>query len=202
MAAGDFSLSDADQARIRAEEIYRAEIRSQLQTAADDSPKRSPVLEFFNSPLGLWLLSGVFVGFLSWAYSNWEEDRAERVRVQAQVAQLDIEIGSRFTAARRRLQAPKTYADVYDSIQKLSQGTGVIPVYAGRNFDSLLYELGQLIDADERGDVEEALDAFDNLRTWGTTTLNADRANTEVAPVVQTIRSDYFAERFAVRGWN
>jgi hypothetical protein len=58
-SVGRNTLFDADKERIRSEEIFRHEVAQSLD-------RRSGVLRFFNSPLGLWVLSSIFLtGLLS-----------------------------------------------------------------------------------------------------------------------------------------
>jgi hypothetical protein len=48
--------------RLREEEIFRQEVRKELEQVSQ--VRRSRVLTFLNTSLGLWLLSTIVVGFL------------------------------------------------------------------------------------------------------------------------------------------
>ena len=38
--------------------------------------------DFLNSPFGLWLLTTIAVGFLSWSYSQWQAAEAREKETQ------------------------------------------------------------------------------------------------------------------------
>ncbi|HCG8254228.1 hypothetical protein [Vibrio atypicus] len=63
-----FNLNDEQKEKLRAEEIFRQEIRQEIESKANKS-----FLSFLNSPLGIWLLSTVLVGFLSFSYKTWQD---------------------------------------------------------------------------------------------------------------------------------
>ncbi|HBC85445.1 MAG TPA: hypothetical protein DCZ94_00675 [Lentisphaeria bacterium] len=57
--------------------------------------KKSRIMKFLNSNLGLWLLSTVAVGFFSFSYTELSARSAEQERKSAQVTRLKIEIAQR-----------------------------------------------------------------------------------------------------------
>src|SRR6266849_5483102 len=63
-------LTSDDRERIRAEEIFRSEVREQLASDPGDGKQGGPLWRFFNSPLGLWVLSSVALGAISWSISE------------------------------------------------------------------------------------------------------------------------------------
>jgi hypothetical protein len=67
-------LSEDDRGRIQEEERYRREVQQQLQQS-DAKRKRTGLIEFFNTNLGLWLLSAVFISGLGTVYKCYEDDR-------------------------------------------------------------------------------------------------------------------------------
>jgi hypothetical protein len=98
-------LSADDKERIRLEEIYRDEVRHGL-----DPKSQSATMKFLNSPFGLYLLSTVLIGIVSFSYSRWKEhhdtamvhrEQAEKLRDEMafRVRQFDIAL----TAANQHL---------------------------------------------------------------------------------------------------
>ena len=65
-------LSEDDMTRIRAEEIYRAEVRETFSTA-----KQSRIWKFVNSSFGLWLLGSVTLTGVTWLLQQWIADRQQ-----------------------------------------------------------------------------------------------------------------------------
>lgn len=66
------TLTDQERERIKAEEEFRQQIRAALAEQSASQPTRlSRAITFLNSSLGLWLLTSVFVGVFSWAYTEF-----------------------------------------------------------------------------------------------------------------------------------
>lgn len=126
-------LTTEEKARIRSEEIFRAEIRNEL------GPKPAPVShvsfkkklwEFLNSTFGLWFLSSVILaGVANW-YTNKQaeirenEKRQERAQLEAQATaairqRLLLEISYRFSATLSRLR--ETYQAYGTTVTPASQ---------------------------------------------------------------------------------
>lgn len=66
------SLTPEDRARIRLEEMYRAEVRDTMKLVVRP---RSRAWTFFNSNLGLWLLSAIFISGLGTLFTMWQHTR-------------------------------------------------------------------------------------------------------------------------------
>lgn len=64
-------LDQNEKDRIRLEEIYRQEVRATIATSKEENK----IIKFLNTPLGLYLLSSVLIGALSFSYSKWSEAR-------------------------------------------------------------------------------------------------------------------------------
>jgi hypothetical protein len=104
------SRSDSTEAnRVPLDQI-RDIVRSELVSlAASAKPEKKEVLYFFNTSLGLWLLSSVFVGGITFAYTtlttNWA---AERARVE-RFARLDAELELRFQPILKRIEELQSF---------------------------------------------------------------------------------------------
>ncbi|HEV2818179.1 MAG TPA: hypothetical protein VGW40_13280 [Allosphingosinicella sp.] len=112
---------------------------------------------FLNSPLGLWLLSTVFISAGSWIYTTWIDERRAQEGKRERIERLDTEIQGRLDeaqlsqllvltqgsdAARDEFVASlprKIFLPPDASIQ-------IYPEYANRNLGSLLVELRALLD--------------------------------------------------------
>ena len=103
-------LSDSEKTRIREEDIFRAEVQSELA-----SSRKKGIWDALNSSFVLWCLSsivltGIATGFT--LYQDWRtQNQVERV---AREERIDAEIANRISSAlagvradERRLQANK-----------------------------------------------------------------------------------------------
>src|SRR5271169_6432915 len=82
-------LSEEERERIRAEEIFRDEVRKSL------TPKRTfwgRLYQFFNSSLGVFVLSGVFLTGISSLYVQSSEQRRETSARRENTRKLLVEI--------------------------------------------------------------------------------------------------------------
>ena len=70
-------ISDQDQERIRQEEIFRQEIRREIAESTPNKTLGEKIWAFLNSPLGLWFLSTIAIGVLTWSFSEWQARRAQ-----------------------------------------------------------------------------------------------------------------------------
>ena len=81
-------LSEENQARIRSEEIYREEVRKEIEAERE----KSLIPSILNQPFVLWFLSSVLIGFLSFAYTQWREHEDSRVALEGVSRELASEI--------------------------------------------------------------------------------------------------------------
>ena len=84
-------LHDADMVRIRAEEIYRAEVRHEMETEMRALGRWRRIGRFLNSPLAIWMLTSIGVGLLSFFYSRWTESRSAQSAIEQQAANVFFE---------------------------------------------------------------------------------------------------------------
>lgn len=64
-------LDQNEKDRIRLEEIYRQEVKAAIAANKEENK----TIKFLNTPLGLYLLSTILIGALSFSYSKWSEAR-------------------------------------------------------------------------------------------------------------------------------
>ncbi|HEX8148631.1 MAG TPA: hypothetical protein VF591_15730 [Pyrinomonadaceae bacterium] len=165
-------LSEEDRARIKAEEIYRQEVRDDLGRGKG---KQSGVWEFVNSSIFLWFLSTVAVGGITYAWTVHqnrvaderaaEQKRAEVISARRElIGRLDLEIEGRLSQflvdvehmvakpydARYSLAKPFTLEhirrqwNVMKMPPRYSQASAVYPEFAERGIVSLIIELDKL----------------------------------------------------------
>src|ERR1051325_8164326 len=101
-------LTESEMARIRAEEVYREEVRKSLH-ARSSTPRA--VLQFFNSGLGLWLLSAIFITGAGAAFQSCQSRQAEARNRAERIDRLDYETSHRFSRILHALKRSHTSAD-------------------------------------------------------------------------------------------
>lgn len=93
----NYSLSEADAEKIRSEERVRRDIRADLE-ALHPKDSRSPILEFLDTPFGMWILTALLGGLASWGWGIWKEGQVERERVD----KIFVEISRRFAIGKSK----------------------------------------------------------------------------------------------------
>lgn len=131
----------------------------------------SRIKTFFNSALGLWVLSTCFISFGSWSYTNWTQNlKTEAIRT-ALIKRLDQEIEHRISLAdwRRplglRRYRPLKQNELNGLLSSLpekllfqpTEKNELYPEYSKRTLQSLLIELNDLLPFDEATCVQDAL---------------------------------------------
>ena len=90
-------LSDDQKRLIREEEIYRAEVKNELE-AKSQASRLERFCRFLNSPLGLWFLSALILSAGGLLYSVVADRIAAAKNNAAIIEKLDDEIACRLTA--------------------------------------------------------------------------------------------------------
>jgi len=72
------------------------------------------LIKFLNTPLGIWFLSTIVVGSLSFAYKNWREKLEDKKEYKEQLNKIDDEIDFRIRHVDRILLNAKVDLEKYD----------------------------------------------------------------------------------------
>src|SRR6266853_1536157 len=94
-------LSEVQKEAIRAEEIYRREVRQEEEHQKPLPSTGERAFAFLNSGLGLFLLSTVVVGVFSWSYGEISHAREKRLHAEEMTQMLRLEIGNRLDVIRK-----------------------------------------------------------------------------------------------------
>jgi hypothetical protein len=166
-------LTEEDKNRIRLEEIYRQELRQQLKP---NSSRRERTLAFLNSAFFLWFLSTVLIGTVSFLYTRWDirrEDERRKYEQKRQVesekttaaGKLDTEIASRLRFVNGLIETENSFPQqstlvksvlILEKPSAMEYPVNVFPEYSNRSFQSLLWELMQVVPSDQKGQIETA----------------------------------------------
>jgi hypothetical protein len=100
-------LSDEDKARIRLEEIYRNQVRKEVE----QKTRWKHVWEILNGSFCLWAMSTIVLSFGTWLYTRYTEAADKRRQSHHLATMLDIELKFRLIKFRDELQALKLTLD-------------------------------------------------------------------------------------------
>ncbi len=167
-ASARFSaLPEPDRERVRLEEVFREEVRKSLQQPRTFGQQ---VLEFFNSSLGLFILSSVVLGGFSTLATTWFNNHQEQARSLETERRLDIEIGFRLHQLPLLANQPVTFtqlhtakgavfgkAEYHPQAGKLGEFEPVFPEYLGRSLFSLVWELQRTVPSKDKSQLQAPL---------------------------------------------
>lgn len=174
-------LNDLEKEKIKAEEIYRLEVRSKIPN------QKASIWKFINSPFGLWFLSTIAVGFITWGYSILQSKYEQNRIINERVRRLDIEIFERvyaydvalrsivddkgkntgvwLKALEARADLLKLYSSLFTEPEPIELSSGVIiPVsnvfeeFSGRSAKGLMVELAQYLPSAEQEQIGRRID--------------------------------------------
>jgi len=158
-------LLEEEKERIRAEEIFRHEVRQKIEAEAPRHSRRKRLWTLLNSSFALWFLSSVVLsgltGAVTW-YQRWNNERLRKADVERC---LNIEISSRIFDGLDELRLDQkriengsvipaltvymygvTYLDNRVTYNTETYDFSVYPEYKQRKFRSLIFELSEVVD--------------------------------------------------------
>ena len=150
-------LSVQDKEQIYAEEVYRNQVRQQLQLSPAQRGRR-----LINSAFGVWLISALVIVAAAYGFSYASAEITTRHQQEQRIRQLDTELSARLALFRedsRRLDDAPFVNDEHGAPLRLA--AGVYPQFAERTFRALLYELHAMVPATDRAELQRALHASD-----------------------------------------
>src|SRR5215469_14730538 len=172
-------LTDEERERLKAEEIFRDEIRRQLEANREPTSRRAKLIRSLNTPFVLWALSSVLVGTFGWTFSKFEASRTTQLANHQTERTLDTEISCRLQEAISTLDSLEgkvrggewSFSEGYIYNQAIATTSGensaIFPEYASRSCPSLMIELRSLVSPAERTQIDQSLKAFRAFEVTG-----------------------------------
>lgn len=179
-------LTEDDKKRIREEEIYRQEIRRQLEGEKPTPSRRLRLWEAVNKPFVLWSLSTILVGLISLAYTTREAQKKEQSQKKDAINKIDLEISNRIGGSLKYLDKlpqdgqPPDPDDMFQAVfSYLDNNKGfyaaiLYPEYKDTGFQALVTDLKGRVSVDEQQNLDKALKAYDDLKTSGMEPYNVN----------------------------
>jgi len=163
-------LAEDDKTRLKLEEEFRYEVRKSLEQAKPPLTLWAKIGRIINSPFGLFFLSTVVIGFLSWSYTKWDATQKIEAQHKESIRKLYIEIPYRITSARRAMDlahwGPEgAIRSKKAALEQLRGTKSVFPEFEGRPLFLLLFELHSLVPDEKKQEVyrvyEKSLALYD-----------------------------------------
>ena len=179
-------LTEDERARIRAEEIFRHEVRRELEASGARPSRRKQFWLLLNSSFTIWALSSVVVASLTAAFTAHQRSHAEQLQKAEIVRRLDTEISNRIVNALIGSHIEKgqigkatwaytpqwIYNDTVSYLDNFFRTNAqnprdfsIFPEYRDRTFPSLILELSRVVDRSALPELREALAGYEKLAT-------------------------------------
>lgn len=147
-------ISNRYRHRIRAEEIYRAQVQKEITKEKESKTTVGKGLEFLNSAFFIWLMSSVFLTFITWSYSTWQAKTETEKQKSERAEKLRTELLFRTADLRLELRGLKEDEfNVKTSVESLLAPSGaaraIVHEFADRSTESLLYEFAETVRGDK-----------------------------------------------------
>jgi hypothetical protein len=173
-------LTEHERSHIRAEEVFRQEVRRDLEASKKSKSSSGELFRALNTPFVIWVLSTLVIGFFGWSFSAVQASHAAHLAAAESVRKLDIEISHRLVEASDALSGLEmrirsggySYSDSaifavpllrIDVMGNETEDT-IYPEYRQRKFPSLVAELQRLVSGQEREQIERSLEAYRVLK--------------------------------------
>src|SRR4029450_6979739 len=140
-------LTPKQKAAIRAEEVFRAEIRNEIASAGGHQQRGRKLWGLLNSSLGIWFLTSVVVAAISWKISDAALNRERREtqrRLKWEVYKNGLDFAHSIELARNRLEYEKAFS------QNLKNPEGRVVDLKPFGFDRITFDLEHLGDSADR----------------------------------------------------
>lgn len=156
-------LSVQEIEKIKAEELLRLQIRNEL------TPKekgKNKFWTFLNSSVGIWLLSSVTVGLITWGYSQWTENRKSDNENLLGISKIDIEMTNRIVDFENNLHKATNYiaysSAVYGFLKsaempKQAPTQTILNEYENVSTRALLIMLSQLVNDEQKSEIKKII---------------------------------------------
>jgi hypothetical protein len=156
-------LSAQEIQKIKAEESLRSQIRNEL---TPQEKQKNSVLAFLNSAVGIWLLSSVTIGLITWAYSQWSESEKAEKEKSTTISKIDIEMTNRIFDFENNLNNASNYIAYQSAIYGFLRSANapkqapvqtVLNEYEDVSTRALLIQLKSFVPLNEKADLTRSL---------------------------------------------
>ena len=190
-------LTDDERDHIRAEEIFRTEVRSQLEAASPRPPLPKRLWALVNSAIFLWFLSSIVLAGLTAAVATHQKNRDDQIRKEELRQRITTEVSGRISQAIESMGLDQTNIkaghsfrerDIYNKAayyldnfflteRSNPRDFSTYPEFRMRNFYSLVMELRGIQDSRNLAGSQEALATYGKLASSASIEGQSDATN-------------------------
>jgi hypothetical protein len=175
-------LPEDEKGHIREEEIFRQEVRREIEKLRTSQSGGKRLWSLLNSSFALWFLSSVVLGGLTAAIARYNAHSAREMQRAEVQRRLNTEISSRIQASLDAMRVEEQrvergqqsfpsweYSTAWHYLNNTFTYDGapvdfsIYPEYQKRSFQSLMYELNTLADRDTIPTIQDAQRTLKNL---------------------------------------
>lgn len=206
-------LTDEEKNQVRLEEIFRHQVQEELKKTKLPTSHLAQLVSFLNTGLGLWFLSTLAVGIISWSYGEWSHYQESQRSTKEIIRKLDLEIGVRLRNFDIQINNANNLKIYYVALWGLEQPHGIVrglpntvfSEFSERSFRSLLWELYTLVPPSEKPEILGALRQAQALAERGVQTIRLTEAlSAEDQPIpsaeIQAVKL-IIKKEFNLRRW-
>src|ERR1700730_12626054 len=158
-------LLPEERARIRAEEIFRAEVRRDLEEGRASKRLRDTIWKFVNTSFGIWLLSSVVLASILWVWTVSQEARQAKKAEKERFARVNYEVYRDCWAFYGLIENSWNYEQYRDAHKKtLERPDYILSDFKDNTMEQLLWIMGQLPPPDNKDRAEKLLRVVEAFR--------------------------------------
>jgi hypothetical protein len=158
-------LSPEEREHIRAEEIFRAEVRRDLEEQRKPKRLRASMWNFVNTSFGIWLLSSVGLASIVWGWTLSQESRQAEKADKERFARVNYEVYRDFWAFYGLIENSWNYDQYTEAHRKtLERPEYILSDFKDNTMEQLLWIMGQLPPSDNRARAEKLLRIVEAFR--------------------------------------
>jgi hypothetical protein len=156
-------LSKNQRDRIRAEEIYREELRREFEQQRPPKSLGSQIWAVANSSFGIWLLSSVFVGLMVWSWTTIQEHRAEKKAAAEKLVKVTFEVYNDFWDFYGFAQKSWDYEQYRQALSSLERPQYKLSDFKDKSMKELLWIMGEIPPSSNQKHAQELLNIVGSL---------------------------------------
>ena len=191
-------LSEQEKNRIRAEEIFRLEVRESLEDKSNQH-KSKAFWKLINSPFVLFLFSAIIISYLPSYYAKRQVQEKTKVENAKFSNKLDLEISARLNRYHILVVNPICMNDIFEAYKILNTYT-VFPEFRAHSLKSLLWQLENVVPENQKAFIAHAIYGYDMLYDKSISMANNYKTE-KLKETINDILRNYLSEYFNGRNW-
>lgn len=192
MSDGAHELAEDRRREIRLEEIFRDEVKKQLEEAGPNAQKKK-IWKWLNEPFVLWVLSTILVGVIGWAYTQFQASWTAREENTLTIEKLRTQAEARFELAIGMLSKAATAGEYARAIEVMLYDNPMsrfYPEFKDRSTASIIWEAHERMKLGKVPPVVgfELQERLEALKAKLLTTLDQTQEQETIDQIWQTVK--------------